>query len=261
MSFVLGPVARASGYRLVAHETLDSTNAEAIRLAAAGDPGRLWVVAEAQTDGRGRRGRAWRSPRGNLLASVLLPVAGEDSAPATLGFAAGLAVVNAVSAVAPGLAGGLRLKWPNDLLLDNAKLTGILLEAANAPEGTHGVVIGIGVNVAGAPNGLSHPVTSLAEKGADISAADLLHALSDSWVEAEALWDGGCGFAAIRDRWLEHAAGLGRPIAVRVGSQESRGLFETIDGEGRLVIREPGGACRAVSAGDVFFGAAATSEA
>jgi BirA family biotin operon repressor/biotin-[acetyl-CoA-carboxylase] ligase len=146
------------------------------------------------------------------------------------------------------------------VLLDDAKVAGILLEAVGLPEGGSAAVIGIGVNVRHAPEGLPYPATSLAEAGADMTAETLLAALTDAWVEQEALWNAGLGFAAIRDHWLARAAGLGAPVAVRLGPDVMRGTFETIDDEGRLVMRGRDGSARSVSAGDVFLGRAATAE-
>jgi BirA family biotin operon repressor/biotin-[acetyl-CoA-carboxylase] ligase len=259
MSFSLGPVARASGYRLIAHDMIDSTSAEAIRLALDGDLGRLWVVAGEQTDGHGRRGRAWQTPSGNLAASLFIHVPGDGAQTATLGFAAGLALDEAIRVVAPALAGEAQLKWPNDVLVGGAKVAGILLEAVCPPDGSSGVVAGIGVNVRQAPRDLPFPATSLADSGVDVSAEALFAALADAWVEQEALWNAGRGFPAIRDRWLAHAAGLGAPIAVTLGNETVRGTFETIDETGRLVIRARNGAARPITAGEVYFGSAASA--
>jgi BirA family biotin operon repressor/biotin-[acetyl-CoA-carboxylase] ligase len=271
MEFALGPQALAAGYRLAPFETIGSTSTEARARAGAGDPGRLWVVAAAQTAGHGRRGRPWETAKGNLAASLLMPQHASAGHGATLGFAAGLALENAIRACAPQVAlklafdgadgpeRRLRLKWPNDVLVDGAKLAGILLEAVSMPGGSNSVVIGIGVNVRHAPEGLPYAATSLAACGAELNAAQLFEALAEAWVEQELLWDGGRGFAILRKNWLECAAGLGAPIAVRLGEDVLRGIFETIDEEGRLVVRGADGALRKVSAGEVHFGVAATA--
>ncbi len=156
--------------------------------------------------------------------------------------------------------GRLRLKWPNDVLVDGAKVAGILLQGVTGPGGS-GVVVGIGVNVERAPEGVPYPATSLAVCGAKATAEELFTALSEAWVEQEGLWDGGRGFPAIRRSWLDHAAGLGAPIAVSVGGEVFRGAFETIDEEGRLIIRAADGSSLAIAAGDVHFGVAATAAA
>ncbi len=267
MTFALAPRAQAGGYRLAAFDTIGSTSAEALERARAGDPGRLWVVAREQTAGHGRRGRPWQTARGNLAASLLLTVPAGQPKSATLGFAAGLALADAISACAPDIAlkmalddaagpvGRLRLKWPNDVLVDGAKVAGILLEAVSGA----GVVVGVGVNVERAPEGVPYPATSLAACGTKVTSEELFMALSAAWVEQEQLWDCGRGFPVIRQNWLSHAAGLGSPIAVSVGGETFRGAFETIDEEGRLVVRAADGSARSIAAGDVHFGLAATA--
>jgi len=272
MAFELGSIAREVGYRLIAHDTIDSTSAEAMRLARAGDSGRLWVVAREQTAGHGRRGLPWQTPAGNLAASLLMPVSRMSGNTATLGFAAGLALDTAIRQVAPGLAvhialdeagsgqDRLRLKWPNDVLVDGAKIAGVLLEAVDVADRPRAVVIGIGVNVCHAPEGVPYPATSLVACGAEATPEALFTELADAWVEAVGLWASPAGFSALRDRWLARAAGLGGPIAVRLGDDIFRGTFETIDEEGRLIVRASNGVTQTISAGDVHFGAAATVE-
>jgi BirA family biotin operon repressor/biotin-[acetyl-CoA-carboxylase] ligase len=270
MAFSLGPAARAAGYRLSAHDTIGSTSAEAMRLGRDGDSGRLWVVAKEQTAGHGRRGRPWQTPSGNLAASLLVPTPAGSAAAATLGFAAGLALDQAIRATATEVSfkaalddaashgDRLRLKWPNDVLVDGAKLAGILLETASSGGATQCVVIGIGVNVRHAPEGAPYPTTSLAACGADVTAEPLFEALAEAWVAQMDLWAFGRGFPAVRDLWLARAAGLGRPVAVRLGDEVLRGTFETIDDEGRLIVRASDGSARPVSAGEVHFGVAAS---
>jgi BirA family biotin operon repressor/biotin-[acetyl-CoA-carboxylase] ligase len=272
MAFALGPKATAGGYRLAAYDTIGSTSTEAMACARAGDPGGVWIVSKEQTAGHGRRGRPWETASGNLAASLLLVLPVEQARSATLGFAAGLALDQAIRAAAPdvaplrlaldGVTGPeirLRLKWPNDVLVDGAKVAGILLEAVAMPGGRTCVVIGIGVNVLHAPDSVPYPATSLAACGAEVTAEQLFEALAEAWVAQAELWDGGRGFPAVRRHWLQRAAGLGAPIAVRLGEAVVRGTFETIDEEGMLVVRTPEGAMRKIAAGEVHFGAAATA--
>ncbi|MBB5751245.1 biotin--[acetyl-CoA-carboxylase] ligase [Prosthecomicrobium pneumaticum] len=273
--FALGPAATAAGYRLIAYPTVGSTNAEALQRAREGDPGRLWLASDHQTGGRGRRGSSWQTPRGNLAASVLTVLPAQSPRAATLGFVAGLALDEALRKAAPQIgfvtaldgAGGwggavsdrVRLKWPNDVLIDKAKLAGILLEAEPLPDGRFAVVVGIGVNVQHAPTGLPYPATALAAEGATVDAASLFIALTESWAGIERVWDGGRGFPALRRLWLERAAGLGEAVAVRIGEEVFRGVFETIDEEGHLVIRSGEGKMRTIAAGEVHFGTVATA--
>src|SRR5258706_3706096 len=159
----LEPRATAAGVRHVAHEVLGSTNAEVWHRAAKGEHGPLWTPADRQTAGRGRRGRAWISPPGNLHASLLLtqPAAAEHWP--QLSFVAALAIHDAVVAVADHLKPLLAIKWPNDVLLAGAKLAGILIEAES---GTSAVAVGIGVNCAFHPADTDFPTTDLAAAGA-----------------------------------------------------------------------------------------------
>jgi len=274
MTFTLGDEARNAGYRLVSYPEVGSTNAEALAAARAGDPGRIWFVTGHQTAGRGRRGRAWEAPPGNLAASLLMVGDRDPGTAASLGFVAGLALDEALRRVAPSLdvrialdgidpgRGGegdrLRLKWPNDVLLDGAKLSGILLEGEALPGGGFAVIIGIGVNVAHAPAGLPYPAVALHGLGLPVDAARLFAALSDAWTGLERLWAGGRGFGTIRRIWLDRAAGIGERVAVQLGGAAFEGTFETIDEAGRLVLRLADGSRRMVAAGEVHFGAAAT---
>ena len=253
----LAPEARAGGYRLETHDTLPSTMSEATARARAGDLGPLWIVAGEQSAGRGRRGSAWSTPRGNLAASLVYPL--DAIAPeqvATLGFVAGVALAEALDDVG---AGAVALKWPNDVLAGGAKLSGILLETESFAAG-RAVVIGVGVNVASAPEGLPYPATALAQLGCRAGVADLFAALSRRFAAAAHAWEAE-GFSATRVRWLARASGLGGPVAVRLGAETVRGIFETIDEAGRLVVRAADGSRRTVSAGEVHFGAAASAVA
>jgi BirA family transcriptional regulator, biotin operon repressor / biotin---[acetyl-CoA-carboxylase] ligase len=271
MMVSLAPEARAGGYRLETYDSLPSTMSEATARARAGDLGPLWIVAAEQTAGRGRRGSTWSTPRGNLAASLVYPLgATAPEQVATLGFVAGVALSEALDDVgagavaadpdpAAGEGGRIALKWPNDVLAGGAKLSGILLETEAFPAG-RAVVIGIGVNVATAPEGLPYAATSLRALGYRAEVADLFAALSRRFAAAATAWAAD-GFAAIRGRWLARASGLDGPVAVRLGGEVVQGIFETIDEAGRLVVRAADGSRRTVSAGEVHFGVAASAHA
>jgi BirA family biotin operon repressor/biotin-[acetyl-CoA-carboxylase] ligase len=278
MTFRLAPSAASAGYRLESFASVGSTNAVALERARGGDAGRLWLVTKKQEAGRGRRGRAWETPEGNLAATLLVSGLTDLKAAASLGFVAGLALGEALDAVVPagkvsiapdgadlagthGARGRFELKWPNDVLARGAKLAGILLESESLRDGSYAVAVGIGVNVVAHPDGLPYPATSLAALGARCDAETLFLALSDAWVDISAVWAGGRGLAAIRDRWLRRAAGLGSDVAVRLDGKVLRGIFETIDAECRFVIRDADGQRHAIAAGDVHFGAVASATA
>jgi BirA family biotin operon repressor/biotin-[acetyl-CoA-carboxylase] ligase len=271
--FSLGPKARAAGYRLRGYDTIGSTNAEALEAAAAGDPGGIWFAARQQTAGRGRRGRIWESPHGNLAATLLIVPDCDPTLSATLGFVAGVSLSRALAVVLPnglvriGLDGSdtrdgqsrIALKWPNDVLADGAKLAGILLEAHKLPDGRQAVAIGIGVNVVAAPQGLPYPATSLQELGVSRGADDVFAALSDAWTETFGLWNDGRGIAEILTQWRASAAGIGAPVAVNQDGAVLRGIFESIDDVGRLIVRVEDDRRIAITAGDVHFGATASA--
>jgi BirA family biotin operon repressor/biotin-[acetyl-CoA-carboxylase] ligase len=254
ITFALGPRAARAGHRLVVHDTLDSTNSEALRLARAGEQGPLWIVASEQTSGRGRRGREWVSDTGNLTASLMFSATVTPAIAATLGFVASLAALEACRALAPGV--DLSLKWPNDVLAGGGKIAGLLLESETRRDGL-AIVVGFGVNVASAPDGLPFPATSLRKMGYSVRAQDLFPELTDAWLAFAGFWDEGRGFDAIRKAWLAQARGIGQAISVRTGDRVERGIFETLDGEGRLVLRLDDGGTRLIAAGDVYFGDAA----
>ena len=220
-------------WRVERFEALDSTSEEARRRAFAGDPGRLWILADRQTAGRGRLGREWRSPSGNFYGSALLVAPCPTAVAPQLGFVAGVA---AQSAAADLGASGVALKWPNDLVAGGAKLAGILLEGWSG--GRFAVSIGLGVNLAHHPDDLAYPATDLgALTGAPVSVRAFLERLAPRFDEALAEFDGGRGFETIRRRWLAAAAGLGRPLRASGPGGAREGLFEGLDAAGRLLLR------------------------
>jgi BirA family biotin operon repressor/biotin-[acetyl-CoA-carboxylase] ligase len=269
MAFSLGSRAVSAGYRLAAFDHIGSTNAEALARARDGERGPIWFVTSEQTAGRGRRHRAWIAPRGNLASSVLEVIDVSPSTAATLGFAAGLALEAALQKLS--IEASLRsagsddmkfsLKWPNDVLAGRQKLAGILLEAETVADNRLAVVVGIGTNVVAAPEGTPTPATSLAALGVHIGAEELFATLSDSWAEFRGIWDAGRGFGEIRRLWLERAAGLGQPVAIQTGSSTIQGTFDTLDETGCMVIRTADGKRVPISAGDVYFGSAASAGA
>ena len=245
----------SSPLRLLRYDTLGSTNDEAKRLAEAGAEEWTAVYAREQTAGRGRGGNAFVSPPGNLYLSVILRPARSASAAAQLGFAAALAVGEAVfRRLPPGR--DLRYKWPNDVLVDGRKLSGILLESAAAQDGTLAwLVIGIGVNVASHPMGASWPATSLRFSGAE--AVDLENLLSDIVVALQSETDRWLreGFAPLRAAWLARAYGLGGTVGVRLLRERLSGRFVDLDHDGVLLLETAEGP-RRIAAGEIFQAAA-----
>ncbi len=253
--------AKKAGYRVLGFETLGSTNAVAkeaareARAARGGSGDRLWVASLAQSAGRARRGRAWQSEKGNLAASLVTILPKDGPEPGLLGFVAALALLRALGSLdtASGSGPGLSLKWPNDVLANGAKLAGILLEAERLDSGEMAVVAGIGVNVTSAPEDLPYAATCLAQLGINGNAQSLFSALSGTWVEVFDLWNYGQGREQILDEWRAGATGLGRPVVVKRSRDRVHGIFEQINSQGQLVVRQKSGHRTIISAGEVFF--------
>jgi BirA family biotin operon repressor/biotin-[acetyl-CoA-carboxylase] ligase len=234
-----------NGYYLQIFKELDGTNAEALRL---GCPDGLVIVSKSQTAGRGRQQRVWRSPPGNLYATICIQPA-DFRHVGQLAFVAALAVFDTVSELAPK--GEFALKWPNDVLWGGRKLSGILIESG--PSG--GFAVGIGINLLHAPRDeeVRFPATSLKTVSDQETSPEMciepLCRHFDRWYRC---W---CtdGFAPLRAEWLASAHGIGDTIAASTSSGKVEGLFEGLDDEGALILIDVGGNRHAVSAGDVFF--------
>ncbi len=253
-------------YRGVHLVETGSTNDDAKRLAAEGAPEGTLIWADAQTSGRGRRGRAWQSPAGNLYLSIILRPAAPVAKVGQLGFAAALAIAETVATLLPDDR-QIACKWPNDVLIGGRKVAGLLLETDMRPDGTaEWVVLGVGINVAHYPTAVEFPATSLAGEGAQANVADVLRGFAGhflTWYEA---WRAH-GFAPVREAWLRRVAGLGGPISVRLEDRTLAGIFTGLDEEGALLLHSAhsGDAGQGtdprplrVTAGDVFFPAAMT---
>jgi BirA family biotin operon repressor/biotin-[acetyl-CoA-carboxylase] ligase len=244
------------GRRLLA--TVDSTNAEAARIAP-GLAGPAWILAEAQTAGRGRRGRAWAMPPGNFAATLVMRPEGGPAEAALRSFTAALALYDAFVAVT-GRTEPFALKWPNDVLLNGGKVAGILLESLGQAGRLEHLAIGIGVNLMAAPPpgavepGATPPVSLLGETGVRVSPAEFLTPLATAFSRWENQFQA-YGFEPLRRAFLARAARLGQPIIARTASEEVAGTFDTIDPAGHLVLVTPAGR-RTIPAADVFFNGA-----
>ena len=218
-----------------AHEALDSTNTEARRRAEAGEAGPVWITAQRQTAGRGRRGRAWSTETGNLAATLLTTTDVPPAEAAQLSFVAALAAADlADTCLGPGAA---RLKWPNDVLVYGRK------------------AVGIGVNLAHAPSDVDRPATSFAEHmaGRSPQPLDALEVLATRFEAWRKLW-ATQGFAPIATGWTARAHGLGEACEARLPNRTISGVAEGLDPDGALRLRLDDGALERITAGDVFFG-------
>lgn len=238
-------------------DTLDSTNSEARRRAERGEVGPRWIMALEQTAGRGRRGRAWESHGGDLCATLLMATSRQASDAARVAFVAALAVWDLLAAFAPP--DRIRIKWPNDVLIDGRKAAGVLVESGAAPEGLW-LAVGFGVNLAGDVAGAEPPRARLADAlRADVpecpgpqTALDRLARAFDRRLQA---WDHQ-GFDAILQDWTERAAGLGGPCVARLGAETLHGVACGLEPDGALRLKLANGELRRIAAGDVFFEAA-----
>ena len=240
------------GYALSHFDEIDSTNEEARRIASAGGKGPLWITAARQTSGRGRRGRVWESPVGNLAATLLIDPGKPASECAQLSFVAAIAAADMIGAAAPRA--DIRVKWPNDVLADGKKIAGILLESAsNGAAAPQWLAIGIGINLKHFPPQTEFPAISLAALGVTPpEPREALTALAASFAKWYELWRER-GFAPVRDAWLARAAGLGARIVARLSNGEATGVFEGLDESGALILREGQGRSRIIAAGEIFF--------
>jgi BirA family biotin operon repressor/biotin-[acetyl-CoA-carboxylase] ligase len=246
--------------RSVVLDEVGSTNAEALARAAAGEAGPLWIVARRQTAGRGRSGRIWASEPGNLYASLIVSLACPPTVVPQLSLLAGVATVEAIAEAGGGLPAGLRLKWPNDVLVGQAKCAGILAESLTSQTAVI-AVIGVGINLAWHPADLGHAATHLAAHGVRIAPEDMLAALDGAVRRWLATWAGGEGFAEVRKAWLAHAGPAGEACTANTGTEQIAGTFLGIDPGGALLMRDRQGQHRTVTFGDVALAAAASGDA
>ncbi len=243
------------GYGLHVLQTVDSTLNEASRIAPTAT-GPVWIMAYNQTAARGRRGRAWANPVGNLAATLLMRPHGNPEQAALRSFVAALALFDGCVAVS-GRSDGLSLKWPNDVLLNGGKLAGILLEGTGQGRDLSHLAIGIGVNLSQSPptdaleEGAVRPVSLLSETGADVMPEDFLTELAAAFARYETQFVT-YGFEPIRTAWLDRAARLGEVITAKTATSETVGTFETVDAGGNLVLNTAKGRV-AIPAADVYF--------
>lgn len=241
------------GVDLIEFAEIDSTNAEARRMAEAGHKGPVWIRSDVQSAGRGRRGRSWVSPEGNLFATLLVRPNASPADAALLSFVAALAVAETLDAYVD--TDRVRLKWPNDVQLDGKKTCGTLLESAAGAGGqVDWLAVGIGINLASHPL-LDDPVTTSLGEAMGSPAPppqEALTHLARRFAAWFAIWQRE-GFAPVRKAWLARARGLGQPIIVNLPHERLEGLMGGIDESGALLLETEGG-IRRISAGEVFFG-------
>ncbi|MDA9230866.1 biotin--[acetyl-CoA-carboxylase] ligase [Alphaproteobacteria bacterium] len=233
--------------------SLDSTNEQARRMAEDGVRAPHWILADQQTAGRGRRGRAWSSPTGNLMTTLYLPVNMPADEAGQLAFVAGLALHRTVVSLV-GEEPEVRLKWPNDVLINGAKVSGILLESALSKSNQlDWLAIGLGLNLEHYPEDTPYPASSVkAIVGSAPDNLQALHVLAAAFDHFYLQWKS-TGFAAILTAWRQVAQNIGQPITARLETEDVNGIFEDIDENGALILRGEDAQRRIISAADIFF--------
>lgn len=237
-------------------DSVDSTNAEARRRAEAGETGPLWIVARTQSAGRGRRGREWVSERGNLFATMLTTTRKAPAEAAQVTFIAALAVADTLDAFAPSPL--VTIKWPNDVMIDGEKASGILVESGAHETGGLWLAVGIGVNLAHTPSGTERPATAMGgHLRGDVAAPPSVETAAEVLADAFAVWQGrweSLGFEPVLDAWRARCRGLDGPCTARLGHETVTGVADGVEADGALRMRLTDGSVRLISAGDVFFG-------
>lgn len=247
-------------YTLLEFANVDSSNEEAKRLVRAGmggDHHDVTVVwAKSQSDGKGRFGRQWISPKGNLYVSLLIKPRANLQTLSQLSFVTALALREAIQSILPQdefLA--VQYKWPNDILIDGKKVAGILLESASVDKkkNPEWLIIGVGVNIASFPaRGVNVPATSLKEFGAVPSVESVLYNLIWSFKDKFDLWQEE-GFHIFKEKWIRNAKGIGEEISVNYARENICGIFKGINHEGAMVLTLGGGQTMLLSYGEVSF--------
>lgn len=243
-------------YHLLSYDVLDSTNEEAKRLAGGGASHGAVIWAKKQTAGRGRMGREWISPEGNLYVSVLLSPSKDLATCSQLSFVAAVAAAETLDVIVSEQS-DITCKWPNDILYGGKKLGGILLESFTTADqkgkDRQWVVVGVGINIDHFPEHVMFPATCLRDAGVEIiSAKIVLSRFIYNFIHRYDHW-AKKGFKDIQKDWVERAYRLGHPTQVIVGDKQLDGIFDGIDAAGRLLLRQDSGAITGISAGDVFF--------
>ncbi|MGE0766152.1 MAG: biotin--[acetyl-CoA-carboxylase] ligase [Hyphomicrobiaceae bacterium] len=244
-----------SGWTHIGFEEIDSTNAEAMRRAASGERRPLWITARRQTRGRGRSGRSWTSVEGSLAATLLFRPSCALCVLPQLSLVAGVATHAAVTAALPQESRHrCGLKWPNDVLIDGAKVSGILVESAVV--GTEpAVAIGIGINAGAAPVFADRLASGLAQFGAATATEKMSNLLASALAHWLAIWSGGDGFEDVRAGWLQRGSSVGDRMTVHAGDVQVMGYFSGLDADGSLLVSDDGGVIRRFTFGDVALGA------
>ena len=235
---------------------VNSTSSVCLDEARDGQSGNLWITANTQLKGKGSRGREWVSDKGNLFTSLLLVEPSEIQFQPTLTFVTSLAIRDAILNVAHNTNQLVNLKWPNDVLINGKKVSGILLESHEVKK-QRIVIIGIGMNVKNHPDYTLFPATSLHAENIDCDRDLFFEALAKMFDKRLQQWSKGAGFQSIREDWIKHAFGLDQMIEVKVPGQDTahaqKGIFKGINDDGLMLMEKQKGIITKISVADIFF--------
>lgn len=247
------PIDGLIGWREAHLSEVGSTNDELLAFANAGhDADRLWLTAGQQNKGKGRRGRNWLSPVGNFHGSLYLKDPCDTAELGFLPLVCAVAVRTAIASLVEGRKHKVEIKWPNDILVNGAKISGMLVEAGHQSNHLE-LVIGCGINLLAHPLDTPYPATNLKELGVEVSPSQMLFHLASNFDETLKIWNRGSGHAAILELWTEQARGIGEKTIVNLPDKQLEGVFEGINANGVLLLREPSGKLNEISAGDIFY--------
>lgn len=243
-----------SKFHLLLLDEVDSTNSEAQRIALSDrSPSYLVITSKKQTNGRGRSGRTWESPHGNLYMSVIVPKTATLDEMSQLTFVSSLALENAISSLfhSEGMNTKIELKWPNDVMINDKKVAGILLESAG--KNMEYIVIGVGVNISKAPEIKDKPSTSLQAEGlTKLESTEMLNRFMSNFLKLYQTWLSE-EFRGIREKWLKKARNIGKIISVDSGGTRISGKFMDIDFKGQLRVQVASGQIHSINTGEVVF--------
>lgn len=247
------PIDGLIGWREAHLLQVGSTNEDLFAYAKAGESAdRLWLTAGQQMSGKGRRGRNWMSPEGNFHGSLYLSNPCDVQELGFFPLVCAVAVQRAIASVLDSKGRKVQIKWPNDILIDGAKICGMLIEASHQKDYVD-VVIGCGINLVAHPQDTPYPATDLKSLGVDASPSEMLYHLASSFDELLTQWGRGRGNGTILQLWKDHARGIGEKTIVNLADGQIEGIFEGINANGVLLLREPSGKLNEISAGDVFY--------
>ena len=239
------------------YKEIGSTNNEAKKLINSQESLPYWIIADKQTSGRGRKDRFWDSPIGNFMGTYVLKIEGERRILPQLSFVSALAIHNTIMEFRPNDNYEIMLKWPNDIIVNNKKCGGILIENLSSDSNLlHTIAIGIGVNLKSSHKHSTFPSGNLLQEfNKKIERDDFLMSMNKNILKFLSLWDNGNNYQDILNNWKSKAYLLNSKVAVSLPNGDKKeGIFSTIDEEGGLILLSNNGQEDIFYAAEIFEG-------